>query len=282
MACPCSGGASKSSTPNPFKDYIPKHYTGATPRQDVTARYAPTDYEQWNTGYDRMRAAEQLRLARLYKRVEAGVVIPCPDAVVIDDTVEIETGATIYPGTVLRGNTHIGKACIIGPNTTLDNVTVGDHCSLNNVVAEYAVVEDHCTVGPFVRLRSGAVISSKAKVGNFVEIKNSTIGECSKVAHLSYIGDTDMGGGCNVGCGFATANFDGFEKHRTTIGDGVFIGCDNTFVAPVTIGDGAYTAAGSTITEDVPAGALAFGRARQVNLEGRAPTGASTDQQLAD
>jgi len=136
------------------------------------------------------------------------------------------------------------------------------------VVAQEAAIEDGTSIGPFVRLRPNAHIGKGCKIGNFVEIKNSTLGEGGKVAHLTYVGDADIGKRINIGCGTAFANYDGARKHRTTVGDDVFLGCNTALVAPVKLGDRAYTAAGSTITKDVPTDSLGIARARQTNLDG--------------
>jgi len=192
------------------------------------------------------------RLAIIDRHIAAGVEIPCCDGVIIEESVAIGQGTLILPGTILRGNTAVGRDCVI-----------------NNVQAEDAVIGDGCQVGPWVHLRPGTVLGDGLRVGNFVEIKNAAIGDGSKISHLSYIGDADIGSEVNVGCGLAVANYAGEKgvKHRTTVGDKAFIGCNNSIVAPVSIGVGAYTAAGSTITVDIPDGMLAIARARQVNKE---------------
>ena len=183
-----------------------------------------------------------------------GVAIPCADGVVITEGVTIAPGACILPGTVLLGNTSVGAGAV-----------------LNNVQAEDSEIGPGCELGPWVRLRPGTKVGASVRVGNFVEIKNSEIGDGTKISHLSYIGDATFGKDVNVGCGLAVANYGGTPgiKHRTTVGDGAFIGCNNSLVAPVALGAGAYTAAGSTITEDVPEGGFAIARARQVNKKGR-------------
>jgi len=190
------------------------------------------------------------RLAIIDRHIAAGVEIPCYDGIIIEETVSIAPGTRILPGTILRGSTVIGK-----------------DCEINNVQAEDAVIGDGCAVGPWVHLRPGTVLGQNLRVGNFVEIKNSAIGDGTKISHLSYIGDAQFGRDVNVGCGLAVANYGGVKgvKHRTEVGDGAFIGCNNSIVAPVSIGTGAYTGAGSVITEDVPDGMLAIARARQVN-----------------
>jgi bifunctional UDP-N-acetylglucosamine pyrophosphorylase/glucosamine-1-phosphate N-acetyltransferase len=200
-----------------------------------------------------------------------GVAIPCEDGVVITAGVTIAPGAVILPGTILLGATSIGAGCVVGPGTLLEDTSAGENCTLNNVQAREAKIGPGCEIGPWVRLRPGTVLGAGLRIGNFVEIKNSEIGDGTKISHLSYIGDATFGRDVNVGCGLAVANYGGTPgvKHRTTVGDGAFLGCNNSLVAPVTLGPGAYTAAGSVITEDVPEGALAIARARQVNKERR-------------
>ncbi|MDR2647430.1 MAG: UDP-N-acetylglucosamine diphosphorylase [Oscillospiraceae bacterium] len=212
----------------------------------------------------RCEANEAARLAHLESLLAAGVSIPCISGVIVEESVQIGSGVTILPGTMLFGQSKIGDGSVIGPNCVLRDTVVGENCTLNNVHAMQASVGDQCEIGPFVRLRSGTKLARGVRIGNFVEIKNATIGKGTKVAHLSYIGDADFGADINVGCGLAVANYDGQKKHRTVVGDGAFIGCHNSLVAPVTVGERAYTAAGSVITDSVPAHALAIARARQV------------------
>lgn len=196
-----------------------------------------------------------------------GVEIPCADGVVIGPNVSIGRGTTILPGTILRGNVRIGEDCVVGPNTLVEDSVIGDNVALNAVQCYQSEIADGVTAGPFVHIRPGSRLSGGVKVGDFVEIKNSAVGEGSKVPHLTYVGDSDVGAHVNFGCGCVTVNYDGKVKNRCKVGDYAFIGCNTNLVAPVTVGDGAYTAAGSTITEDVPADALGIARARQVNKE---------------
>ena len=176
----------------------------------------------------------------------------------------------IEPGTQLKGATAVGAGTTIGAGTTLIDTQVGDGVTILHSHADGARIDDGATVGPFAYLRPNAHLHPKAKAGTFVEIKNSEIGAGTKVPHLSYIGDADVGEGTNIGAGNITANYDGVNKHRTTIGASVKTSVDTAFVAPVNVGDGAYTGAGSVITEDVPPGALGIARARQSNVEGYA------------
>jgi bifunctional UDP-N-acetylglucosamine pyrophosphorylase / glucosamine-1-phosphate N-acetyltransferase len=202
--------------------------------------------------------------------MRAGVTIVDPAATRIDATVAIGRDTTIEPFTQLKGTTAIGDNTLVGANTTLIDTQVGDGVTILHSHLHGARVDDGATVGPFAYLRPGAHLHERAKAGTFVEIKNSEIGAGTKVPHLSYIGDADVGAGTNIGAGNITANYDGRHKHRTTIGANVKTSVDTAFVAPVTVGDNAYTGAGSVITEDVPDGALGIARARQTNIEGYA------------
>ena len=202
------------------------------------------------------------------KHLAAGVLFLSSDGILIDDSVRIAPGATILPGTILRGNTTIGTGSVIGPNSLLEEVTVGENVVFNASQAYHAVIDDGAAIGPFSHIRPDSHICHDVHLGDFVEIKNATIGAGTSVSHLTYVGDSDVGEGCNFGCGVAVANYDGAGKNRCTVGDYAFIGCNTNLVAPVNVGAGAYTAAGSTIIADVPADALAVARARQVNKEG--------------
>lgn len=197
-----------------------------------------------------------------------GVTIDDPATTWIDRAVTIETDARILPGTFLQGATSIAANAVVGPGTTLRDCEIGAGATLNRVDATLAVIDAGATVGPFSYLRAGTVLGPNGKIGAFVETKNSTIGAGSKVPHLSYIGDTTVGEQSNIGAGTITANYDGVEKHRTTVGSHVRTGSHNVFVAPVTIHDGAYTAAGTVVRKDVPAGSLGMTVASQRNNEG--------------
>jgi bifunctional UDP-N-acetylglucosamine pyrophosphorylase/glucosamine-1-phosphate N-acetyltransferase len=201
-----------------------------------------------------------------------GVSFPNPDSVVVDVQVEIGQDSVIEPGCVLRGSTQIGEACVIGPHSTLIDAELGNNVTALHAYITTALVGDDVTIGPFAYLRPGTRIANGAKIGTYVEVKNSNIGAGTKVPHLSYIGDADIGEGSNIAAGNITANYHAGKKlkSRTTIGNSVKTGVDTMFVAPVDVGDGAYTAAGSVITEDVPPGALAVSRPEQKNVEGYA------------
>ena len=191
-----------------------------------------------------------------------------PAAVWVEDEVTVGEGTLLLPGTILRGKTVIGARCEIGPNTMLTDCTVEDGCTVNSSQASESVIRAGSEIGPFAHLRPHTVVGAGSKIGAFVQLKNCDLGEGTKMAHLTYVGDSDVGARCNFGCGTVTCNYDGKDKFRTTIGDYCFIGCNTNLVAPVKVGDGAYTAAGSTITKDVPAQALGIARDRQTNLEG--------------
>jgi bifunctional UDP-N-acetylglucosamine pyrophosphorylase / glucosamine-1-phosphate N-acetyltransferase len=199
-----------------------------------------------------------------------GVSFTNPDSVAIDANVEIGEDTVIEPGCVLRGSSQIGGGCTIGPNTTLIDAELGDRVTALHAYITTALVGDDVSIGPFAYLRPGTRIANGAKIGTYVEVKNSNVGEGTKIPHLSYIGDADIGEQCNIAAGNITANYHRGVKSRTKIGNSVKTGVDTMFVAPVDVGDGAYTAAGSVITEDVPPGALAVARPAQKNVEGYA------------
>lgn len=198
----------------------------------------------------------------------AGVTIIDPGATYVECDVQVGQDTVIMPFTCLRQGTVIGTDCVIGPSSTLENTRVAAGSVVVHSYLVDADVGQSCHVGPFAHLRPGTVLADHVRVGNFVEIKNSDIGEGSKVSHLSYVGDGDVGQNVNIGAGAIFVNYDGVNKHRTTIEDGAFIGCNSNLVAPLTVGREAFVAAGSTITKDVPDGSLAVARARQDNKEG--------------
>lgn len=202
------------------------------------------------------------------KHFAGGVSIMDPNNTYIDPRVQIGSGTVILPGTILKGETVIGRNCTVGPNAMVNNCTVGDETEINASQLNDSTVGSHTTVGPFAYVRPNSRIGDHVKVGDFVEIKNSVIGNGTKIAHLTYVGDTDCGERINFGCGTVTTNYDGFKKFRCTIGDDAFIGCNTNLVAPVTVGKGSYIAAGSTITDEVPENALAIARTKQTNKDG--------------
>lgn len=216
------------------------------------------------SGADRV-AGEQLARQRSAARLlEAGVRLMDPNTVYVDPTVTVGAGTVLLPGTILRGKTCIGSGCEIGPNAMIRDCTIGDGVTVNASQLNESTVEDGAKIGPFAYVRPHCHVGREVKVGDFVELKNSNIGDGTKISHLTYVGDSDVGGHVNFGCGTVTVNYDGNAKYRTVIGDHAFIGCNTNLVAPVQVGEGAYTAAGSTITDDVPGDSLAIARAQQV------------------
>ena len=208
------------------------------------------------------------RMKIIEKHMENGVEFTCTDGIIIERDVIIGAGTEILPGTILRGNTRIGENCTIGPNCLIENCNIKENVKLNYVQAYESVIDENAKIGPFVHIRPNSHICAGVKIGDFVEIKNSTIGESTSVAHLTYVGDSDVGSHVNFGCGCVTVNYDGVKKARCTIGNNAFIGCNTNLIAPVTVGNGAYTAAGTTVTKDVPDNALAIDRGEYRIKEG--------------
>ena len=221
-----------------------------------------------NTRVQLAEATKILQLRINHAHMLNGVTIIDPDQAWIGPDVVLENDIEIWPQTFLAGHTHIGEGTVIGYNSRLIDTQVGAQCNIYETVAVDALIEDGCTCGPRAYLRPGAHLCKGAKVGTHVEIKKSVVGPGSKVPHLSYIGDATIGEGVNIGAGTITCNYDGVNKHATTIGDNTFIGSDTMLVAPVSVGSDVVVGAGSVITDDVPDGALALGRAHQVVKEG--------------
>lgn len=220
-----------------------------------------------NSRRDLLELNTYVRMRIIGEHLDNGVSFPCTDGIIIGKDVRIGMDTEILPNTMILGNTTIGNGSAIGANSLIVNCTIGNNVVLNNVQAHDSVIDDGAKVGPFVHLRPNTHLHENVKIGDFVEVKNSEIGEKTSIAHLTYIGDADVGRGVNFGCGCVTANFDGINKYRTVIGDDAFIGCNTNLIAPVTIGENSATAAGSTITQNVPANALSIERGRQVNKE---------------
>ncbi|MBP3911562.1 MAG: bifunctional UDP-N-acetylglucosamine diphosphorylase/glucosamine-1-phosphate N-acetyltransferase GlmU [Niameybacter sp.] len=197
------------------------------------------------------------------KHMDNGVTLIDPHHTYIDPEVEIGQDTVIEPGCIIEGNTSIGENCIIGYNTKIRNCKVGNSVAIESSMLIDSQIDEGCHIGPFAYIRPNSHIGAKVKIGDFVEIKNATIGEGTKVSHLTYIGDADVGRDVNFGCGTVVVNYDGEKKHRTIIKDHAFIGCNTNLVSPVVIEENVYTAAGSTITQDVPKNSLAIARARQ-------------------
>ena len=237
----------------------------------VVAAHLAEDSDETMGVNDRVQLAAAGRLLRdrvVERHQRAGVTVVDPLTTWVDVDVQVGQDAVLHPGTRLHGRTTVGAGAVVGPDSTLTDTEVGPGA---RVVASHctgAVVGPDADVGPYTFLRPGSRLGTGSKAGAFVEIKASSIGDGSKVPHLSYVGDATGGERSNVGAATVFVNYDGRAKHRTTVGDDVRIGSDSMLVAPLTIGDGAYTAAGSVITQDVPAGALGVGRARQRNIEG--------------
>ena len=206
--------------------------------------------------------------AKRMELLESGVEMLDPSAVYVEDSVTVGAGTLLLPGTILRGNTTVGENCQIGPNVMLTGCTVGSNTTINASQCEDSRIGSHCEIGPYTHIRPHCVVGDGSKLGAFVQVKNANLGAGTKMAHLTYVGDSDVGDNCNFGCGTVTCNYDGFKKFRTTIGNNVFVGCNTNFIPPVTVGDGAYIAAATTVTRDIPADAMAVGRVRQEVKEG--------------
>ncbi len=201
--------------------------------------------------------------------MKKGVTVIDPPTTYVDEGVEVGQDSVLYPSTFLQGNTRVGRGCVIGPWVHIRDSRLGDGVSLQNgCVVNDAVLEEEVSVGPFAHLRPGTVLRKGARIGNFVEVKKSEVGRGSKANHLSYLGDAEIGKEVNIGAGTITCNYDGLKKSKTVIEDGVFVGSDTQFVAPVRVGRKAVIAAGSTISKNVPAGSLAISRMRQENKAG--------------
>ena len=232
---------------------------------------AADDYESTlgiNSRVQLSGAEKILRRRKNIELMEQGVTLMDPDSTFVDADVTVGRDTAIYPFTWLEGKTTVGEGCEIGPNSRFTDTKIGSHVTAHFSYAHECEIADNVIMGPYVHLRPNTKLAPKVKIGNFVEVKNSTIGEGTKLPHLSYIGDCDMGSGVNMGCGTITVNYDGKDKFRTTVGDNAFVGCNSNLVAPVTVGEGSYIGAGSTITKDVPPADLAIARARQKNIEG--------------
>jgi bifunctional UDP-N-acetylglucosamine pyrophosphorylase/glucosamine-1-phosphate N-acetyltransferase len=249
--------------------YLPDVLSILRERGEKIWAVAADDYEETLGVNSRMHLAQAEKILRRRKNLElmeSGVTLMDPESTFVDADVVVGRDTVIYPFTWLEGKTAVGEACTLGPSSRFTDTKIGNGVTAHFVYAHECEIESGATMGPFVHIRPDSHISKDVKIGNFVEVKNSNIGEGSKLPHLQYIGDCDMGAGVNMGCGTITVNYDGKQKFRTKIGDNAFVGCNSNLVAPVAVGDGAYVAAGSTITKDVPADELAVARARQKNI----------------
>jgi bifunctional UDP-N-acetylglucosamine pyrophosphorylase/glucosamine-1-phosphate N-acetyltransferase len=200
--------------------------------------------------------------------MRAGVTIVDPATTYIEPDVTIGRDTVIRPNTHLRGQTSIGQRCTIGPNTVIEDCEIGDECEVLASVLEQAVMEDRADIGPFGHLRKGARLCEGAHMGNFGELKQSTLGPGAKMGHFSYLGDAEVGAEANIGAGTITCNYDGEHKHKTEIAEGAFIGSDTMLVAPVRVGKGAKTGAGAVVTRDIPDEALAYGVPARIKEQG--------------
>jgi len=251
--------------------YLPDVIEILKAQGDIVTAYQTDDFEETLGVNDRIALSQAEKIMR--KRINTehmrnGVTLIDPEQTYIESDVEIGQDTIIYPGSVIKAGTKIGNDCVIGPNTEVSNCEVGNNTVIRQSVAHDSYIGSEVAIGPFAHIRPQSQIEDEVKIGNFVEIKKSTFGKGSKVSHLSYIGDAEVGSDVNVGCGSITVNYDGKNKFKTIIGDNVFVGCNSNLVAPVNVGRGAYIAAGSTITKDVPEEALSIARARQENKAG--------------
>lgn len=242
-------------------------------QNDVVAAYRMHDFSESLGVNDRvaLAQAQQLMKQRINEtHMRQGVTIVDPLNTYIESDVIIAADTVIEPGVRLKGNTIIGSDCIISGDTEIVDSTIGNKVTVRSSAIEESNISDGVQVGPYAHIRPNSNIASQVKIGNFVEVKNATIDEGSKIPHLSYVGDATVGHDVNIGCGSITVNYDGTNKHHTAIGNNVFVGCNSNLVAPVTIASNTFIAAGSTITKNVPEHALAVARARQTNKEGYA------------
>ncbi len=235
----------------------------------VAAKVSPVEAAGVNDQEELSLAARALTRRLANGLMEGGVTLEDPERFDCDEGVEVGPDTVIEPSVRLKGATRIGSGCRIGQGSILTDAEVADGTTVRPYcVVDHSRVGSGCIVGPFARLRPETVLAEGVHIGNFVELKKTRVGKGSKANHLTYLGDATVGAGVNVGCGTVTCNYDGERKHPTFIGDGVFVGSDAILVAPIHVGKGAYVAAGSTLTDDVPPGALALGRARQVVKRG--------------
>ncbi len=236
-------------------------------KADAWSTDDPEDIAAVNSKVQLAQAAAILRRRINTKLMESGVIMIDPNTVYIDADVQIGRDTVVWPGAILEGGTVVGEDCVIGQNCHLVNAVIADGVDIQSSTILDSSVGSGTHVGPYAYIRPGSTIGRNAKVGDFVEVKNSVVKDGAKASHLTYIGDAEVGRNVNLGCGTVFVNYDGRDKFKTVVGDDCFIGCNSNLVAPVQVGDGAYVAAGSTITKDVPGDALAIARARQTNKE---------------
>lgn len=217
-----------------------------------------------NNLYQVSKAENYLRKIINKNMMEMGVYMVNPETITIGHNVIIEEGVTIYPNTTITGNTVVKSGCVIGPNTELDEAYIDNNSKINHSLIYDSKIGKNTSIGPFANIRSGTIIGDNNRIGNFVEMKKTTTQNNVKAVHLSYIGDSSVGNNVNFGCGSITVNYDGIQKNKTVIGDDVFIGCNVNLIAPIKISNEVFIAAGSTVTDDIPKGALAIARNKQV------------------
>lgn len=233
--------------------------------------YKIDDYQEIMAVNDRIQLSEVEAVMRKRinnRHMENGVTIINPDVTYIGKKVKIGQDTIIYPGASISGETIIGEGCIIGPDNQIVNSQIGRGVEINHSVITDSQIDDHTTVGPFAYLRPNSKVGKHVKIGDFVELKNSSIGDYTKASHLAYIGDAEVGSHVNIGCGVVFVNYDGKNKHKAIVEDNAFIGSNANLIAPVVVKKNGYVASGSTITDEVPEGALAVARGRQENKEG--------------
>lgn len=250
--------------------YLPDVIEILKKRGETVAAYMTPNFEETLGVNDRvaLAEAEKIMRQRINKHwMRQGVTIINPEQTYISTEAEIGRDTVLYPGVIIEGKSVIGEHCIIGANSEIKNSTIGNETVVKQSVIHDSDVGNRVTIGPFAHIRPQTSIQHNVRIGNFVEIKKSTIGEGSKASHLSYIGDAELGNNVNFSCGAVTVNYDGKNKYKTTIKDGAFIGCNANLIAPVTVGENALVAAGSTITDDVPSDSLSIARERQTNKE---------------
>lgn len=248
--------------------YLPDVIEILQQQGEIVSAYTCDNFDETLGVNDRvaLSQAEEIMRARINeKHMRNGVTIINPLTTHISADAVIGRDTVIKPGVMIEGNSVIGEDCIIGPNTSMINSQIGDGTTVQNSVVTNSIVGEDTAVGPFAHLRPDSQLGNHVKIGNFVEVKKSSLADHSKVSHLSYIGDAEVGSNVNIGCGSITVNYDGINKYKTIIEDNVFVGCNSNLVAPVKIGAGSFIAAGSTITDEVPEDALAIARARQEN-----------------
>lgn len=257
---------------NPKSEYFLTDVLGDLVAQgkgvEATVAQDPVQFSGVNNRWQLAEVNAVKKIEILKAHAENGVTIVDPESTVIEALVEIAPDVTLHPNTVLSGTTKIGEGSEVGPNSWVKSSQVGANCRVFMSHLDQAVMRDGSRCGPFANLRPHAELGEDVKVGNFVEVKNATLGRKTSVSHLTYIGDASVGEETNIGAGTITCNYDGFDKHRTVIGDRTFVGSNSTLIAPVTVASDAFVAAGSVIDKDVPEGSMAIGRGRQENKEG--------------